>query len=113
MDKYHETTPPTKLKSAVMGGAKSNRSRLKPPHGPPFKPLEQDFQPTSQQVDLMDLRSMKDCIELAREYAHEVLSDHDTRLGRTTRSNKITAEGIEADIRMITKTLDRANLTIQ
>tara|TARA_R110001599_G_scaffold337126_2_gene555291 strand:- start:267 stop:518 length:252 start_codon:yes stop_codon:yes gene_type:complete len=70
-------------------------------------PLEREFQPTFQQVDLMHLRFMKDCVELAREYAHEVLTDHDARLGRTTRSNKITAEGIEEDIRRIKLTLDQ------
>ena len=76
-------------------------------------PLERSFQPTFQEVDLMDLRSMKDCIELAREYAHEVLTDHDTKLGRTTRSNKITAEGIENDLRKITAILEKANQIIQ
>jgi len=61
----------------------------------------------------MDLRSMRDCIELAREYAQEVLTDHDTRLGRTTRSNKITAEGIESDIRLISETLKKAEDVIK
>lgn len=103
MDHFHETQPKTELKSAVMGKESSKKNR----------PLERDFQPTFQEVDLMDLRNMKDCVELAREYAHEVLTNHDTRLGRTTRSNKITAEGIENDLRMITATLEKVNQIIQ
>mgnify|MGYP003646183669 CR=1 FL=1 len=70
------------------------------------------FLPTYQEVDLMDLRVMKDCVELAREYAHEALIDHDTRLGRTTRSNKLTAEGIESDMRIITETLKKLEAVI-
>ncbi len=37
MFNYHETDPPTKLKSAVLGGKKRGGSRLIPPHGPPQK----------------------------------------------------------------------------
>ncbi len=69
--------------------------------------LEKDFPPTFQEVDLRDLRKMKDCLELARDYAHEALTDHLARLGRTTRSNKITAEWIEGDLRLINSTLKK------
>jgi hypothetical protein len=66
-----------------------------------------------QNVELMALRDALDCLDLAKEYAKEVLLDHDANLGRTTIKNKRLAEGVEKDIRFIEATIekmDKANV---
>lgn len=72
-----------------------------------------EMKPVYQDVELMALRDALDCLELAKEYAKEVLTDHDASLGRTTIKNKRLAEGVEKDIRFIEATIekmDKANV---
>lgn len=56
---------------------------------------------------------LKDSIYAARtalsagiENTQELLADHDVRLGRTTRSNRYTAERLEGEIRQMQAALD-------
>ena len=103
MDPFHDPAPPTKLKSAVMGEQSTKKTMTEEQTQ---KQILQK-QRTLLEVDLIDLRFFRDCTELAREYAQEVLAIHDANLGRNTRINKLTAKGIEGDLRMIDRTIER------
>ena len=48
----------------------------------------------------------QEAIRTGIENTQELLADHDVRLGRTTRSNRHTAERLEGEIRQMQAALD-------
>ena len=48
----------------------------------------------------------QEAIRAGIENTQELLADHDVRLGRTTRSNRYTAERLEGEIRQMQAALD-------
>ncbi len=49
-------------------------------------------------IPMETLNASIEAIRTGWEYAREALAEHDVKLGRTTRRNRIQAEVIEADI---------------
>jgi len=66
----------------------------------------QDYQPEIWSVKKDVIYASIPAVEAGLEYARELLSAHDSALGRTTRKNKCWAETIEQDIRHMERTLE-------
>jgi len=53
------------------------------------------------------IQAARDAIQIGTEYAQELLIEHDAALGRTTRTNKATAERLEAEIKIMKATIKK------
>lgn len=63
------------------------------------------YQPTYRTINENFIDDALDDLDIGLNYAKEVLQDHDTKLGRTTRKHSIWAKQIEKDIEFIEKTI--------
>jgi ribosomal protein S20 len=53
------------------------------------------------------IEATKQAVEIGIENTQELLSDFDIRFGRTTRSNRLTAERLEAEIKTMNNALSK------
>lgn len=57
-----------------------------------------DHGPERRAITLENLNVVREALQIGLENTEQVLTDHDIKLGRTTRSNRRTAELLEEDI---------------
>lgn len=57
-----------------------------------------DHGPERRAITLENISAMREALQVGREMAEDLLARHDLELGRTTRSNRRTAELLEEDI---------------
>jgi hypothetical protein len=65
-----------------------------------------EYQPESWSMLKDSILAAQEAIRSGIENTQELLADHDVRLGRTTRSNRHTAERLEGEIRQMQAALD-------
>ena len=65
-----------------------------------------EYQPESWSMLKDSILAAQEAIRSGIENTQELLADHDVRLGRTTRSNRYTAERLEGEIRQMKSALD-------
>ena len=63
--------------------------------------------PERRSLTLEDLGKVRDALQIGREMAEDLLARHDLELGRTTRSNRLTEESMEADIANIKEAIKK------
>jgi len=71
-----------------------------------FSPSFFGYMPESWSMLKDSIYAAQEAIRAGIENTQELLSDHDVRLGRTTRSNRYTAERMEGEIRQMQAALD-------
>lgn len=71
----------------------------------PSPVLPTEYQPESWSMLKDTIYAAQSAIQIGIEYTQELLAAHDARLGRTTRSNKETAERMEYEIEAMKKAL--------
>jgi len=64
------------------------------------------YQPESWSMLKDSIYAAQTALSAGIENTQELLADHDVRLGRTTRSNRYTAERLEGEIRQMQSALD-------
>lgn len=57
-----------------------------------------DHGPERRAITLENISAMREALQVGQEMAEDLLARHDLELGRTTRSNRRTAELLEEDI---------------
>lgn len=72
---------------------------------PPLSFLQMENQ-SFRTIEKTELRRVYDALIAGLENTQELLCDHDVRLGRTTRSNRHTAERLESEIKDIKASLE-------
>ena len=58
-------------------------------------------------VDTELLKSVHASLEMAVEHVRSLLAEHDTNLGRSTRKNRVWAQQLESDIRMLESSYEK------
>jgi hypothetical protein len=72
-------------------------------------PLE--YQPECWTMKKDTIYAARTALEAGLENTQELLADHDVKLGRTTRSNRYTAERLEGEIRDMKAAIEKLNPT--
>lgn len=72
----------------------------------PCSPSFAAYQPESWSMLKDSIYAARTALSAGIENTQELLADHDVRLGRTTRSNRYTAERMEGEIRQMQAALD-------
>jgi hypothetical protein len=57
-------------------------------------------------ISMSDLKSIREALVVGVDWTRQVLIEHETQFGRTTRKNRMTAEMIEKDIQSIQDQID-------
>ena len=60
-----------------------------------------DYGPERRAITLEDIAKIKSALQIGRENSEDLLARHEGSLGRTTRSNRLTAEAMEVDVELI------------
>lgn len=64
-----------------------------------------DHGPERRAIALENLNAVREALQIGLENTEQVLTDHDIKLGRTTRSNRLTAERLEAEVKSVQETI--------
>lgn len=74
------------------------------PDGIKFEILP-DYGPEHRAITLEDIAKIKNALQIGLENSEDLLARHEGSLGRSTRSNRLTAEAMEVDVELILEAL--------
>jgi hypothetical protein len=74
------------------------------PDGIKFEILP-DYGPERRAITLEDIAKIKNALQIGLENSEDLLAQHETSLGRSTRNNRLTAEAMEVDVELILEAL--------